>query len=101
MSDVNIVYYQDKVWQFRVEIKGYSVAYFDRISAFEALYHESSAIRRFKHSTAIKIRNGITFDFYTGLAQFKLGFIFQTLTRQSFYSTVRVTLPFMSGVKIV
>ena len=26
-----------------------------------------SAIRRFKHSNAIEIRDGITFDFYTGL----------------------------------
>ena len=26
------------VWQSRVEIKGYSVAYFDRIAAFEASY---------------------------------------------------------------
>ena len=28
----------------------------------------SSAIRRFKHSDAIEIRDGITFDFYTGAA---------------------------------
>ena len=27
----------------------------------------SSAIRRFEHSDAIEIRNGITFDFYMGL----------------------------------
>ena len=27
----------------------------------------SSAIQRFKHSDAIKIRDGITFDFYTEL----------------------------------
>ena len=27
----------------------------------------SSAIRRFKHSDVIEIRNGIIFDFYTGL----------------------------------
>ena len=27
----------------------------------------SSAIRHFKHSDAIEIRDGITFDFYTGL----------------------------------
>ena len=27
----------------------------------------SSAIRRFEGSDAIEIRNGITFDFYTGL----------------------------------
>ena len=30
-------------------------------------FNGSSAIRHFKHSNAIKIRNGITFDFYTGL----------------------------------
>ena len=64
--------------------------YFDRIAVFEVLYHGtsvkggahmrivyevrmspalngSSAIRRFKHSDAIEIRDGITFDFYTGL----------------------------------
>ena len=29
----------------------------------------SSAIRRFEHSDAIKICNGITFDFYTRLPQ--------------------------------
>ena len=29
---------KDYMWQSRVEIKGYSVAYFDRITAFEALY---------------------------------------------------------------
>ena len=29
--------------------------------------NESSAIRRFEGSDAIKIRDGITFDFYTGL----------------------------------
>ena len=28
----------------------------------------SSAIRHFKHSNAIEIRNRITFDFYTGLS---------------------------------
>ena len=26
------------MWQSRLEIEGYSVAYFDRIAAFEALY---------------------------------------------------------------
>ena len=29
--------------------------------------NRSSAIRRFEHSNAIEIRDGITFDFYTGL----------------------------------
>ena len=29
--------------------------------------NESSAIRHFEHSDAIEIRNGIIFDFYTGL----------------------------------
>ena len=29
----------------------------------------SSAIRLFEHSDAIEIRDGITFDFYTGLPQ--------------------------------
>ena len=30
------------VWQSCVEIEGYSVAYFDRIAVFEALYHWTS-----------------------------------------------------------
>ena len=30
------------MWQSRVEIKGYSVTYFDRIAAIEALYHWTS-----------------------------------------------------------
>ena len=30
------------MWQSRVEIEGYSVAYFDRIAAFEAPYHRTS-----------------------------------------------------------
>ena len=29
-------------WRSRVEIEGYSVAYFDRIAAFEAPYHWTS-----------------------------------------------------------
>ena len=32
----------------------------------------SSAIRRFKHSNVIKIRDGITFDFYMGLPHIQL-----------------------------
>ena len=86
------------MWQSRVEIEGYSVAYFDRIVAFEAPYRRtsvkggahmhfvdstrysciyaarmspalsgSSAIRHFEGSDAIEIRDGMTFDFYTGL----------------------------------
>ena len=30
--------YTVHMWQSRVEVEGYSVAYFDRIAAFEALY---------------------------------------------------------------
>ena len=36
-NDGYIVYMY--VWQSRVEIEDYSVAYFDRIAAFEVLYH--------------------------------------------------------------
>ena len=32
-------------------------------------FNGSSALRRFEHSDAIEIRDGITFDFYTGLPQ--------------------------------
>ena len=42
----------------------YSCIYEARMSP---TLNESSAIQRFKPSNAIKIRNGITFDFYTGL----------------------------------
>ena len=60
------------MWQSCVEIEGYSVAYFDRIAVFEALslspaLNGSSALQRFERSDAIEIRDGITFDFYTGL----------------------------------
>ena len=72
------------VWQSRVEIEGYSVAYFDRLAAFEAMnflqgrgsyalrrfirysciygarmspaLNESSATWHFEHSNAIEIR---------------------------------------------
>ena len=82
------------MWQSRVEIKHYSVAYFNHTAAFEALerrtsvkggahthyvntYHvytarmspalnRSSALERFECSSAIKIRNGKMFDFYPG-----------------------------------
>ena len=30
------------MWQSRVEMEGYSVVYFDHITAFEALYHWTS-----------------------------------------------------------
>ena len=36
----------------------------------------SSAIRRFEGSDAIKIRDGITFDFYTGLPHIESNIIF-------------------------
>ena len=75
------------MWQSCVEIEGYSVACFDRFIEHEYLINlldihtsmkramspalnGSSAIlsiRRFEGSDAIEIRNGITFDFYTGL----------------------------------
>ena len=78
------------MWQSRVEIEYYSVAYFDPVTVFKAPYlrtsvkggaqtrcviaaclsptlNRSSEIRRFERSDAIEIRNGIIFDFYTGL----------------------------------
>ena len=64
----------------------YSVMYFDRNVAFEALYrwasvnevhispalNRSSVIRRFEGNDAIEIRDRITFDFYTGLPHMRL-----------------------------
>ena len=35
-------YLTPKIRQFRVEIEGYSVAYFDRIAVFEVLYRSTS-----------------------------------------------------------
>ena len=80
------------MWQSQVEIKHYSVGYFDRITAFEALYSRtsikggadtccmnvvsiprapplngSSALEHFERSNATEIRNGIMFNFYPGL----------------------------------
>ena len=93
---VVVIGQNSKMWQFCVEIEGYSVVYFDCIAAFEAPFRwtsikggahkfirysciyearmspalsRSSAIRRFKHSNAIEIRDRITFDFYTELLQ--------------------------------
>ena len=71
----------------------YSVAYFDRNVAFEAPYrwasvnevhispalNRSSAIRRFEGNDAIEIRDGITFDFYTGLPHIILHEIFVSI----------------------
>ena len=82
------------MWQSRVEIEHYSVAYFNRITAFEVrtsvkggahalgklintchvytarmspALNGSSALQRFERSNAIEIRNGIMFDLYPGL----------------------------------
>ena len=86
-----------EVWQSRVQVKGYSVVYFDHIAAFyrwtsingvahtcfvdawipneiskhvwATVLNGSSAIRHFEGSDAIKISDEITFDFYMGLPQ--------------------------------
>ena len=60
------------MWQSRVEMEGYSVAYFDRVAVFEALplspaLNGRSALQRFECSNAIEIHDGITFNFYTRL----------------------------------
>ena len=79
------------MWQSRVEIEHYSVAYFASITAFEALLREtspkgrthicfvnvvsnhdftqpalnrSSTLEHFEHSNVSKIRNRVMFDFY-------------------------------------
>ena len=81
------------MWQSRVEIEDYSVAYFDRIAVFEAPYRWTSVkgrahtrfvdawianevrmspalngIQRFERRNAIGIRDGMIFGFYTGLS---------------------------------
>ena len=43
----------------------YSYIYEARMSS---VLNGSSVIRHFKHGNTIEIRNGITFDLYTGLA---------------------------------
>ena len=88
------------MWQSRLEIKDYSVAYFDRFAAFEVPYRWTSIkggthmrfvdsldihasmkriwapplmeVQRFKHNKAIEICNRITFDFYMGLPHINL-----------------------------
>ena len=64
------------MWQSRVEIESYSIAYFDCITSYEVrmspALNESSAIWCFEGSDVIEIRDGITFDFYTGLPHIKI-----------------------------
>ena len=48
--------------------------------------NESSAIRRFKGNYAIKIRDGITFDFYTGLPHILIQYV---LNRTKYYCCIR------------
>ena len=84
------------VWQSRVEIKHYSVAYFDHVTALQVLkcrtlvkgsyvlckcgtyyrvyplcmspaLNESSALQYFKHSNTMKIHDRIMFNFYPRL----------------------------------
>ena len=81
------------MWQSRIEIKYYSVVYFERVTKFDALclgwgsyvlrerirysciyiactsptLSESSALQHVKLSDALEIRNRIIFDFYSGL----------------------------------
>ena len=42
----------------------------------------SSAIRRFERSVAIEIHDGITFDFYTGLAHLLLTVVTRVAVRE-------------------
>ena len=85
------------MWQSRVEIEHYSIAYFDHVTAFEALYRSTSikggarmcyvdlsdidgaslhmspvfngstAIQRIERGNTVEIRNGIMFQFLPGL----------------------------------
>ena len=41
-DDFAVAIWKDAMWQSRVEIKGYSVVYFDRIAVFEAPYRWTS-----------------------------------------------------------
>ena len=56
--------------------------------------NESSAIQRFEGSDAIEIRDGITFDFYTGLPHIMLDLFSHTLlvapwyVRKNIYTTM-------------
>ena len=90
------------MWQSCVEVKDYSVAYFDHITALEASYcwtsvkggayihlvnlfiykacmspglNGSSVVWCFEHGNTIKIIEGIIFDCYTGLPHIHLNFI--------------------------
>ena len=56
----------------------------------------SSAIRRFEGSNAIKICNGMTFNFYTGLAHI-LNFAMQVGNLQNSYNAVQKSLEVFPG----
>ena len=81
------MHYLLHMWHYCVEIEGYSIAYFDCIAVFEPPYrltsrahmhfvdnyasmkhiralNRSAAIRRFKHSNAIEMHDGITCHIY-------------------------------------
>ena len=74
------------MWQSHLQIKDYSVMYFDHVATFQAPYHRtfvkgrasciyethmsptldgSLMVRHLEHSDAIEIHNGIIFNFYT------------------------------------
>ena len=85
------------MWQSQVEIEHYSIAYFDRVAAFEVLQRSTSvkgkahtcsedylinlhsamsptlngsaALQHFEHDKTVEICNGMMFDFYPGLPQ--------------------------------
>ena len=83
------------MWQSRVEIESYSVAYFDCITSYEArmspALNGSSAIWCFEGSDVIEIRDGITFGFYTALPHIKIPKLSAIL--YSIFSTCPAWLP--------
>ena len=89
------------MWQSWVEIEHYSVAHFDRITAFKVLSRRtswgikgawipdkstpcpalngSSALQRFERYSAVEICNRIMFDFYLGLPRIAFYFSFSLI----------------------
>ena len=63
---------ENYVWQSRVEIEHYSVAYFACIAVFETLQHVTS-IKGGAHMRWVNSSILTTFDFYPGLPHVHVG----------------------------
>ena len=92
------------MWQSRVEIEHYSIAYFERITAFEALYTQrvwAPPVTRKYCFTALRtreIRHGIMFDFYLGLPHICWGRSWKTVLHGNNYVDWKKTICSFPGL---